>query len=234
MPTATAKPKFLDRLAAALGFKDADELEQKFADDEELTAEEKAAKETRDTIARLTKTVDALTATVAKLTKDAEGEEGEEGKTEDGDEDEDDEDGKTADTVVEAETAGQADVGQVFTGDRYTDAVARAEILVPGFKAPTHDAAPTADKFFRQVLRAAMKTADGAEVVAPMLGGRDLKTFTGDALATVFIGASEIAKAKNNAGAINHAIKFTSDNGAKSPAQLVALMQANADKLYGR
>lgn len=229
------KPKFLDKLFAVLGVKDADELEKKFDDEEELTDEEKAAKETKDSIAKLTKTVDALTAVVAKLTKDAEPgiEEDDPAKTDDSDEDDEEDKEATADTLLEAEPNPGADVGTVFTGDRYADAVARAEILAPGFKAPTHDSALTAGRFYRQALRAALKTADGAAALAPMLGGRDIKQFTGDSLHAVFIGASEVVKAKNNAIKIS-APKYTADAGALSPAARVAQINAAAAAFYSK
>lgn len=211
------KSKFLDRLAVALGFKDADELEKKF-DDAEETAEAKAdreAKETKDSIAALQKTVDSL---VKSLSKDTD---------EETDEEKAAKEKATADTVIEAEIGTQAELGTLFTGDAFNDAVARAEIIAPGFKALTTDAeAMTEGRYMQQALSAALKTPEGAAAITPLLTGRTVKQMTGDSLRSTFVAASEIMKAQNNAAIVTGA--RTHDAGTKSPKSIADINAAAA------
>lgn len=73
------------------------------------------------------------------------------------------------------------------------DAMARAEVLAPGIKAP---AKPTT-KALDSLKAEALAKADAA-VVAPF---GDVRSLKGAALDAVFVGASELAKARNNQGA---------------------------------
>jgi hypothetical protein len=207
---APVKKSFVDRLAAAFGFKDAAELESRFVDSAAETPGQAAQRATNDSIAALTATVDTLVATVAKLTADSEAN----GSSRGDDPKEDDDDqtppaDPTADTVGDPDpdderkeptsTAGQGDDGVTYTGDALTADVARAEILVPGFIAPTHDSALTAATFARAALAAALKTTDSAPIVAAVLAGRDVASLTNDAASIAFVAASELMRAKNNA-----------------------------------
>lgn len=95
----------------------------------------------------------------------------------------------------------------------YAEVVARAEILAPGFKIPTltKDAAADPQKTKdglcickRRALDAAMKIDTSKEVVSKFLNVRDGATvdkLTCDRVDAVFIGASEVLKAANNAKA---------------------------------
>ncbi|KAF1069144.1 MAG: hypothetical protein GAK45_01165 [Pseudomonas citronellolis] len=101
--------------------------------------------------------------------------------------------------------------GETYTGDsaELVDLRSRAEILVPGISFGTRDAkAKVADHICacqRQALTKAMST-DAKAVVEPFLAGRSLDALTADQVATVFTGASELAKVRNN------------DKGARSQA----------------
>lgn len=217
------KSKFLDRLAAALGFKDADELEARFDDEETPEAKaEREAKETKDSFASLARTVDSLVAVVAKLTKDADEETDEEKAAREAK--------ATADMILEAEAAEAADVGTTFTGD----AIARAEIIAPGFKMLTGDAAAmTEGRFMQAALSASLKTPEGVAVITPLLTGRTVKSLTGDSLRSIFFASSEIIKAQNNAAATAGARK-TADTGPVSLPSRIANMNAAAASFWNK
>lgn len=200
---------------AALIKRVGDEAEQEMTADEE--AEEEAKKnKTSDSIAKLQSTVDALASTVALLVK---------GKTKDGEPGDDDSDPdkkKTEDDEVTAEE-------KTKTGDAMRATVSGAEILVPGFQLPTADgvanlAAVTAVR--RKVLVETLKTADGKAIVAPLLGAKTVDALTADAVDTVFVAASEMAKHRNNAKGSRHGIK-TQDFG-KAPVSLSDMNKRNA------
>lgn len=190
------------------------EEEQKAADEEAEEAkrvadeeEANAKKETADTLANLVKTVDALTKVVATLTKDSDDEEK---KTED-----EDEEKKTEDDDEEKKE----------TADAMRETVSRAEILVPGFVVPTADAATvTRDSVTtlrRKVLADAMKNTDVVAAVTPLLAGRTLDALTADAVDSVFVGASEMVKLKNNSRGQRNAAPTKDFGGApKTPAEI--------------
>ena len=80
------------------------------------------------------------------------------------------------------------------------DVRARAEILHPGIKFPTLDAAPAKAReslcmLRRRALRAA-QAGDHAGIINALLPGTDISKMTCDALAPAFIAASEMVKAK--------------------------------------
>ena len=122
------------------------------------------------------------------------------------DDDDDDQDGKTKDNLLEPEPVNKTTeaLGTAYTGDAevMTDLRSRAEVLVPGITLATRDAkVKTSDHVCscqRAALSAAMQTADGKTIVEPFLIGRDLSKMTADQVSAVFVGASELAKAKNN------------------------------------
>lgn len=102
---------------------------------------------------------------------------------------------------------------QHFVGDstsmrnEFIDTVARAEMLVPGFKAPTFDAATPAKTTFdalcsmrRNALDQAYHSQDHRKFVDGVLGGRpgDFGKMTCDAIGVVFTAASELARHHNN------------------------------------
>jgi hypothetical protein len=89
-----------------------------------------------------------------------------------------------------------------------TDAIGRAEILKPGIKLPTFDAAPGSRKqrdaivaFQRQTLSEAFNTKDGRAAIAPLVSGNRPNFATMDAAVVdvVFRGASERMRDANNA-----------------------------------
>jgi len=208
------KRTFWDRVMTAVKAQDAnavkEELESKDADEteEEKEAREakEAKKETGDSLAKLTATVDSLVKVVGRLVKDAKAKDDDEEKKkleseddDDGDEDKD----ETTDTVLEAEEANsnKAAVGNVLSGDSMKAVIARAEILAPGIAIPTGDAAKAKDaaaKVQHKALETAYATESGKAAIEPFLAGREIKALTGDALASVFTGAAELMRAQNN------------------------------------
>lgn len=78
----------------------------------------------------------------------------------------------------------------------HQDVIARAELLVPGVKLPEGGKLAT---FKRSVLDAAYRTDRGAQILTGMVGANpNFKTIPKPVLDSVFIAASEIAKAKNS------------------------------------
>lgn len=216
------KPSWLDRARAAFKSKDEAAMEEALKDapttdgDDEDEDDEKVR--TGDAIAALTKAVAALDAKVAALaTKDSDEEKE---KTEDGD-DEDEDDGKTKDAAMK----------------RFRDAVSRAEIIAPGLRLPTTDAkasAKTIDAAVCQCQRRALATAyatdAGKNAIDPFLAGAE-PTFDamGPAeLNSIFVGASEIVRARNNAAAGARSTVATTDFGKQpiTPAALNAKHKA--------
>ena len=181
------KPSLLDRLKA---FVDSQGSEMEKEEEKEEETKDSDALEAR--IARIEAAIEKLAAAESKEVKD---------------------------TVLEAETAetNKEAVGTVLTGDSLAQMVSRAEILAPGVGFKTVDAKKAeraeVDAHMRETLEKAMKTADGAEAIAPLLAGRDLKTLTSDSLAGVFIGAAEIMRVKNNLRVAGAAQARTKDFG---------------------
>jgi len=171
---------------------DETEAERKKAEDE---AAELEKKETADSIAKLTATVDALTGLVATLVKTKDEDETPEEKKETEDE----------------ETAEEKGAAEAEAGKQTADTASRAEILAPGFVVATADAR---DVVQRKVLAEAMKTADGKATIVPLLAGRTVDALPADVVATVFVAASEIARNANNSRGARHAQARTKDFGA--------------------
>lgn len=85
----------------------------------------------------------------------------------------------------------------------FADTRARAEILSPGIRLPTLDAAKprkvTLDAMCALRRRALGSVAEGhRELVRPLLQGLDLKKGTCDQVRTAFIGASELVRTRND------------------------------------
>jgi hypothetical protein len=114
------------------------------------------------------------------------------------------------------------------TADAMRDVVTRAEILAPGFKMPTADAAPRrlADVagVQRKVLADAARTADGAALVSPLLAGRTVDALSAVEVATVFTAAAEMARVQNNSRAARQGVatKDQKLGGAVSNADINA------------
>lgn len=209
--TIMTKRTFWDRLMTAVKAKDAEAIAAELKEAKQAQADEEAAGNPADNelMARIERLEAAVGKLVEGLSKDADEEteptvEAEE-KTGDDEGEEMQEEEQTADTVVEAETAegnGEAK-GTVLSGDSLKQIKSRAELLVPGVAMKTADA-KKAEKaeiatFMRSTLDKAYATEGGKKAIEPFLAGRDIKTLTGDSLASVFIGAAELMRVQNNA-----------------------------------
>ncbi|MCS3839399.1 hypothetical protein HNR03_004010 [Pseudomonas sp. JAI111] len=153
--------------------------------------------------------------------------------TEDGDDD--DQDGKTKDNLLEPEPVNKTPeaMGMAYTGDAevMTDLRSRAEVLVPGFTLATRDAkVKTSDHICscqRAALTTALQTADGKTIVEPFLIGRDISKLTADQVSAVFVGASELAKARNNSAGNRTSIN-TKDFG-RAPLSVEEINKRNRE-----
>lgn len=193
------KMSFIDKLRKWLDEEAAEEKK----DDEKAEAKDddqgEAAKVDNDLDREVLARVERLEAAVGKLvdalgkTSDEEGGEMQE------------EEEETTDTVVEAESAAKNPdaKGNVLTGDSLKQMVARAEILAPGQAFKTKDAKKAEraeiDAHMVATLEKAYATTDGKAAIEPFLAGREIKALTGDSLASVFVGAAELMRIKNNA-----------------------------------
>ena len=203
-----ASSTWFDRFCKALQTRDADELKnlvgEKTDDEDPDDKDDKDDKDDGKTKTGDRAVLDSILSEVKKLSKRVGDVETalEEKKTGDEDPDEKKDDkGKTDDTVIEAEKAGKADTGTVYTGDACRELVARAEILSPGFSIPTTDSVKTTDaaaRLQRRVLGEAMTSDSGKTAIEPFLCGRQLDTLTADSLNAVFVGAAELMKQRNN------------------------------------
>lgn len=129
----------------------------------------------------------------------------------DGDEgddgDPDDDDGVTKDSDDEDEddkkTMDKRTVDSSKLADDFTETLARAEILSPGIKLPTFDARAdrqrTVDAMCNLRRRALEKVADEhKDIVAPLVGGADLRKATCDSVTVLFSAASELVRQRTN------------------------------------
>lgn len=110
---------------------------------------------------------------------------------------------KDSDDLDEGETDDRMTNDAASIAAEFADTRARAEILSPGIKLPTLDAAKprkvTQDTMCALRRRALGGLADGnRDLVAPLLRGLDLKRGTCDQVRTAFIGASELVKTRND------------------------------------
>ncbi|MDI2595014.1 DUF2213 domain-containing protein [Pseudomonas sp. 681] len=235
MRTTDAKPQkrtWMDRVRTAFKAKDEAALEEALegaeTGDEEEEEEGKKSVKTGDS-----KTLDAILKTMKSLDKRM-GDMEEEVKkiTED---DEVDGDGKTTDNLLDPEPVSKTTeaLGTAYTGDAevMTDLRSRAEVLAPGVtfaarssKVKTSDHVCTCQ---RSALSAAMQTADGKSVVEPFLIGRDLSKLTADQVSAVFVGASELAKARNNGAGARSSIS-TKDFG-RAPLSVDEINKRNRE-----
>jgi hypothetical protein len=109
------------------------------------------------------------------------------------------------DAMLSAEKAPPApDLGVLHTGDSLKAVLGHAEILSPGIKAPTVDAAnATKDavpKLMLQALSDAYKTDIGKAAIDPLLAGRTIDAITTVNVADIFHGAAALVAAHNNRG----------------------------------
>lgn len=221
------KPTWMDRIRSAFKSKDEAAMEEALkeaptsdADADEDEDEGKAKTGDSAVTAALAKVNDAIAALDARVTalatKDSDKED-EEGKTEDSD-DEDEDDGKTKDAAAK----------------RFRDAVARAEIIAPGLRLPTTDAKATAKTIDaavcscqRKALATAYATDAGKQAIDPFLGGAEptFDTMSPAALQAVFVGASELVRARNNGGGARSGI--TTQDFGRAPVKTADLNAKN-------
>lgn len=213
------RPAWLDRLMKSMKAKDEAGVEEALKEGQEAmdeeSEEERERREAADREGRtgdnaaILKTLRSLDRRMARIeARDAERER----ETEDNDEEGDDDDSDTTkDTIIEAEPSRRVSEEGVdlYTGDAARLIPARAEILAPGVKMPTLDGLKTKDRAAalcrcqRKALDQAYETDAGRAAIAPFLGGRapDFDTMPARVLDTIFTGAAELMRAKNNAGA---------------------------------
>lgn len=216
-----SKLSFIDKLRKFLDT-EGEEFEKKI--DDEVVAENLEAEDEDEIGARLTRIEDTLT----KLMGTADEDEPDDEETTDEDEEEAEEE-ETTDDVLEAEKAqvNPQAKGTVQMGDTLKNVIARAEVLAPGIHMPTGDAAKKGNAVSmlkRKALSAAFATQDGKKMVTPFLGGREIKTLTGDALNAVFAGAYELAKATNNNKGMR---KSAATNDFSKPATIADINARN-------
>lgn len=128
----------------------------------------------------------------------------------------DDKDDKTKDRARTGDSAAMSDAFQ--------DMIARGEILAPGIKLPTFDGKATRKStldrmcaFRRRVLVKAMEDGDTAELLKPLMAGRDVAKLTCDSVGLVFIGGSELLK-HANAGISNTSYVHSGDTAGGPPS----------------
>ena len=124
----------------------------------------------------------------------------------------------------------------------FRDVVARAEMLLPGVRVPTWDAARSAVKtldamcaFRRNVLAGAWKTQDGREAIAPVMGTSNTRDdiaplvsrMTCDAVLTLFNGATEIARRANNYAPVRSPSAARTGDSPKPPSTIAEVNKAN-------
>ncbi len=111
-----------------------------------------------------------------------------------------------------------------MTGDAgyQQSVVSRAELIMPGIALPEGGKLAT---FKRQVLSAASKTVDGMALIEPLAGkGIDFTKMPIATVDTVFNGAAELAKARNNARQSVDALTISTKTNA-----IADLNKSNAD-----
>jgi len=225
MKTKDSKPKgkrtWLDRLMTAMKAKDEAAIEEALEEGKESMDEEsEEEREAREAKEKEAKTGDALSQILSKLkAMDSDIQELKKARDEESEEErrareEKEREAKTGDNgdLTEAETAGKLDEWDVdlYTGDAAASIPSRAEILAPGIKLPTLDAkmatkdrAAALCKCQRKALDLAYQTEAGKKAIAPFLGGKtaDFSKLPPALVHATFMGASELVKAQNNAGA---------------------------------
>ena len=232
-----------DRLMTAVKARDAEAIEKELeeAKDEEeisteITSEDESTAEKvdndldREVLARIEKLEAKLDRLLSAMSEDEDelekteemGDEDELEKNMEEDDDLEEENEETADTILNAETAeSNPDAkGRVLSGDSLKKLVSRAEILAPGLSFPTRDKARSkagAHSIMRSALTRAYSTDAGRACIDPFLSGRSIKSLTSDALTSVFIGAAELMRERNNARGVRHSVT-TRDFGRASTA----------------
>ncbi len=149
-----------------------------------------------------------------------------------------DPDDKTKDGEEEDEPAGKSTKDSAALADSYADTLAKAEILVPGFRMPTFDAAAkrkaTVDAMCgarRRCLDLAYSTKDGAELVDSVAGTKgnlDLAKLDCKAVAVIFR-ATAGAKALLNNRTVDSQVKDGQQEVKKGVTSISDLNKANRE-----
>jgi hypothetical protein len=205
-----------------------DETEEK--KDEKETKDESEEKVDNDLDRDILARMDRLESLVTKFIEKMEGATTDEKK--------DDEEEETKDTILSAEEAehNTEAKGEAYTGDSLRKLAERAEILAPGFKLPTFDAAKgmTADAACscqRKALATAYDTEAGRKAIDPFLAGKtaDFAGMTPEQVAAIFAGAAEVRRTQNNAAGIRSGIGTRDFGGPMSAAEINARNRAYWD-----
>lgn len=197
-------PIWVDRLMRAFKAKDEAAFETELEAAQTEMNDESEGREDNHDFNALVQRIDKIEGILAKLVPVEEAEHGEQF------------DGKECMTGDEEEEEGEEEEKREKVGDT----IARAEILCPGIKTPTGDSvkAKSLDSLKR-------KAIDGAPDEIRKLFG-DVSKLNGKALDAAFVGASELAKAKNNAAGIRHNVTDRDFGRATSIADMNAKNRA--------
>ncbi|MFY2599324.1 DUF2213 domain-containing protein [Achromobacter xylosoxidans] len=204
-----------------------DESEEK--NDEKETKDESEEKVDNDLDRDILARMDRLESLVTKLIEKMEGATTDEKK---------DDEEETKDTILNAEEAehNTEAQGEAYTGDSLRKLAERAEILAPGIKLPTFDAARgmTADAACscqRKALATAYDTEAGRKAIEPFLGGKtaDFAGMKPEQVAAIFAGAAEVRRTQNNAAGIRSGIGTRDFGGPMSAAEINARNRAYWD-----
>ncbi|WP_242409071.1 DUF2213 domain-containing protein [Achromobacter xylosoxidans] len=204
-----------------------DESEEK--KDEKETKDESEEKVDNDLDRDILARMDRLESLVTKFIEKMEGATTDEKK---------DDEEETKDTILSAEEAehNTEAKGEAYTGDSLRKLAERAEILAPGFKLPTFDAAKgmTADAACscqRKALATAYDTEAGRKAIEPFLGGKtaDFAGMKPEQVAAIFAGAAEVRRTQNNAAGIRSGIGTRDFGGPMSAAEINARNRAYWD-----
>ncbi|CUJ41411.1 DUF2213 domain-containing protein [Achromobacter xylosoxidans] len=204
-----------------------DESEEK--KDEKETKDESEEKVDNDLDRDILARMDRLESLVTKFIEKMEGATTDEKK---------DDEEETKDTILNAEEAehNTEAKGEAYTGDSLRKLAERAEILAPGFKLPTFDAAKgmTADAACscqRKALATAYDTEAGRKAIEPFLGGKtaDFAGMKPEQVAAIFAGAAEVRRTQNNAAGIRSGITTRDFGGPVTAAEINARNRAHWD-----
>lgn len=182
-------------------------------------------KETSDRLTRIEDALAKLVGAKDKKVKDKDDEDEDDTKTDDTGEDT----GKMAEVEnCDGDDEDEDDKKEKKTGDAAThyrlwqDTSSRAELIAPGFRVPTFDAAEKSTVRFkdmlctckRKILDKAYETDNGKMIIEPLLQGKKaaFDKMPADALSSLFVSVSEVYRASNNKRAP------TSDNSSTHDA----------------
>lgn len=205
----------------------------KFTDDDLQAHMDKNETEHAEMFARIEELEKLLAASADKGTKDAEKADEEEEKLK-----------KEAMDEVPEELKEEASKAKdsAFLGDSFKDTVAMAEILAPGIRVPTFDAAQKPGTSFKKICGLRRQALDLAYVqpatrgiVDDILAGQplDTKNMTCDAVRTLFRSAAALKRTANNANSTNNAVSSTVlDGGKKAGPMTIAEINARNRKRY--